>query len=124
MAKQKHRQSKVSSGKMKGIRKAREEKRQAKFAAKREAGKAYEYKSIEQKLTDAGLKPKTKEYNKAYAEEKRARVAKAKSSRSEYAVWKSINQKLEVKIAREEAAKALEKRNKKNKKAKTADTAA
>ena len=122
MAKQKHRQSKVSSGKMKGIRKAREEKRQAKFAAKREAGKAYEYKSIEQKLVDAGFKPKTKAYNKAYAEEKRSRIAKAKSSRSEYAIWKSMNQKLDVELAKIAAKEALEKR--KNKKAKTAESAA
>ena len=78
MAKQKHRQSKVSSGKMKGIRKAREEKRN--------------------------------------------RIAKAKSSRSEYAIWKSMNQKLDVELAKIAAKEALEKR--KNKKAKTADSAA
>ena len=122
MAKKKPRQSRVSSGKMKDIRKAREAKRQAKFAAKREAGKAYEYKSIEQKLVDAGFKPKTKAYNKAYAEEKRNRIAKAKSSRSEYAIWKSMNQKLDVELAKIAAEEAFEKR--KNKKAKTADAVA
>ena len=122
MAKKKSRQSRVSSGKMKDIRKAREAKRQAKFAAKREAGKAYEYKSIEQKLVDAGFKPKTKAYNKAYAEEKRNRIVKAKSSRSEYAIWKSMNQKLDVELAKIAAEEAFEKR--KNKKAKTADAVA
>ena len=42
MGKKKSRTSRVSSGKMAKIRKARAEKREAKFAAKREAGLAYE----------------------------------------------------------------------------------
>ena len=44
MGKKKSRTSRASSGKMAKIRKARVEKREAKFAAKREAGLAYEYK--------------------------------------------------------------------------------
>ena len=44
MGKKKSRTSRASSGKMAKIRKARAEKREAKFAAKREAGLAYEYK--------------------------------------------------------------------------------
>ena len=73
-------------------------------------------------LVDAGFKPKTKAYNKAYAEEKRNRIVKAKSSRSEYAIWKSMNQKLDVELAKIAAEEAFEKR--KNKKAKTADAVA
>lgn len=77
----------LSSGKMKEIRKAREAKRQAKFAAKREAGKAYEYKPNP-------FKKGTPEY----AEEKLARQEKAKSSKCEFAWYKNQFAKLDNKL--------------------------
>jgi endo-1,4-beta-D-glucanase Y len=76
----------MSSGKMKSIRKAREEKRQAKFAEKRENGTAYEYVSIE-KATGA------KKGSRAYNKEKAIRARKNRSSKSEYAEWASVTRK-------------------------------
>lgn len=95
MAKKKSRASKVSMGGRQKRNVAREEKRQARFAAKREAGKAYEYKPIS-----------AKPGSKAWKEEKAIRAEKAKSSKLPYARIKSAFAKLDNEMAkRQEAAK-------------------
>lgn len=78
----------MSSGKMKEIRKAREAKRQAKFAAKREAGKAYEYKPI-------SFKKGTSEYEV----ERLARAEKNKP-KNEVAWYRSQFAKLDHKLGK------------------------
>lgn len=75
----------MSSGKTKEIRKAREERRQAKFAAKREAGKAYEYKPNP-------YKKGTPEY---YVE-KFDRMNKNKSKKCEFIRLRSLFAKIKI----------------------------
>ena len=106
MGKKKSRTSRASSGKMAKIRKARAEKREAKFAAKREAGLAYEYK-----------KNPFKEGSKEWAREKMERANKTHGSKCEYAKFESIMQKLDNYLEAEKekiaAAKAEEEKKKK-----------
>ena len=103
MGKKKSRTSRVSSGKMAKIRKARAEKREAKFAAKREAGLAYEYK-----------KNPFKEGSKEWAREKMERANKTHGSKCEYAKFESIMRKLDNYLEAD-AAKAAVARNKEKK---------
>ena len=84
MAKKKSRSSRMSTGKTKEIRKAREAKRQAKFAAKREAGNAYEYKPNP-------YKKGTSEYEA----ERLNRAEKAKSCKTEVQWYRSQFAKLD-----------------------------
>lgn len=101
MAGQNKRVSRVSNGGRTKAHKAQEAKRQAKFAAKREAGKAYVYKANP-------YKP----YTKKWWIEKNKRAEKAKSSRISYAIITSIFAKLDNEIAKEKetAAKAKAKK--------------
>ena len=105
MGKKKSRTSRASSGKMAKIRKARAEKRETKFAAKREAGLAYEYK-----------KNPFKEGSKKWAREKMERANKTHGSKCEYAKFESIMRKLDNYLEAEKekiaAAKAEEKKKK------------
>ena len=103
MRKKKSRTSRVSSGKMAKIRKARAEKREAKFAAKREAGLAYEYK-----------KNPFKKGSNEWAREKMERANKTHGSKCEYAKFESIMRKLDNYLEAE-AAKAAVARNKEKK---------
>ena len=103
MGKKKSRTSRVSSGKMAKISKARAEKREAKFAAQREAGLAYEYK-----------KNPFKEGSKEWAREKMERANKTHGSKCEYAKFESIMRKLDNYLEAE-AAKAAVARNKEKK---------
>lgn len=104
---QKKRQSRVSSGKTKAIRKAQEEKRQAKFSAKREAGKAYEYKPNPFKPTKAdkdnavlGLFDEPSKYSV----EKKVRWHKANDSKLPFAKMTSLMKKLDNALAKEALA--------------------
>ena len=101
MAGHNKRVSRVSNGGRTKANKAQEAKRQAKFAAKREAGKAYVYKANP-------YKP----YTKKWWIEKNKRAEKAKSSRVPYAIITSIFAKLDNEIAKEKevAAKAKAKK--------------
>ena len=103
MGKKKSRTSRASSGKMAKIRKARAEKREAKFAAKRKAGLAYEYK-----------KNPFKKGSKEWAREKMERANKTHGSKCEYAKFESIMRKLDNYLEAE-AAKAAVARNKEKK---------
>ena len=103
MGKKKSRTSRVSSGKMAKIRKARAEKREAKFAAKREAGLAYKYK-----------KNPFKKGSKEWAREKMERANKTHGSKCEYAKFESIMRKLDNYLETE-AAEAAVARNKEKK---------
>ena len=75
---------KMSSGKMKEIRKAREAKRQAKFAEKAANGKAYEYKPNPYKKGTA-----------EYEVERLKRQEKAKSCETEFQWYRSQFAKLD-----------------------------
>lgn len=105
MGKQKSRSSRVSNGGRTKANKAQEAKRQAKFAAKREAGNAYKYEPI-----------KAKKGTRAWYAEKLERAEKAKSSRLPYARLTSIFAKLNNEIAKEKEAavkaKSVKKENK------------
>lgn len=91
MGKQKSRSSRTSHGGRQKSNLAHEQKRQAKFAAKRGTDKEYKYKKNP-------YNPGTKEYE----EERLARIEKAKSSRLPYARWRSIFAKLDNLIAEQE----------------------
>lgn len=80
----------VSNGGRQKANLRKEEKRQAKFAAKREAGKAYTYQPIE-------AKKGTREYRR----EKMDRAEKAKSSKLPLARWTSIMKKLSNQLTKE-----------------------
>ena len=77
---------KLSSGKTKEIRKAKEAKRQAKLAKRREAGKGYEYKPIPYKKGSA-----------EYKKEKKARALKNVSHKTEFQRYRSLFAKLDNK---------------------------
>lgn len=84
----------VSKGGHKAAKKAREAKLLAKFAKRREAGKAYEYKSIEETLGSNASK-------RDIIREKRKRAKKNANSgsKTEYAKWKSIQRKQDNRLA-------------------------
>ena len=96
MAKQKSRSSRVSNGGRTKANKAQEAKRQAKFSAKREAGKAYEYKANPYKKGSRDWK-----------HEKRAREEKRIASMRKLPLARltSIFAKLDNKMAIEKEAK-------------------
>lgn len=106
MAKKRSRTSRMSSGKKASINKAREAKRQARFAEKRENGTAYVYEPIK-------AKKGTSEYNR----ERLERADKAKSSRTPYAQWQTIMARLDYELAKA-AIEAKEKKEKKARKSK------
>lgn len=91
MGKKKTRTSRVSMGGRQKANVAREAKRQAKFAEKRENGTAYEYKPIP-----------FKKGTKAYNEEKLIRAEKSKSSKLPIARLKSIFAKLNNELEEKE----------------------
>lgn len=103
MAKKRSRTSRMSSGKKTSINKAREAKRQAKFAEKRENGTNYVYEPIK-------AKKGTNDYNR----EKLERAEKAKSSRTPYAQWQTVMAKLNNAIVKAEM-EAKEKKDKEKK---------
>lgn len=90
MAKKKSRASKVSMGGRQKAHVAQETKRQAKFAAKRESGNAYEYKANP-------YKKGTRDWHIEAA----ARAEKAQSSRLPLARLTSIFAKLDNQLAKE-----------------------
>ena len=94
----KKRESRQSLGMKSAIHKRQEEKRQARFAARREAGKAYEYKP----------NPFKKGTAKWYAENA-TRAEKNKSSKLPYARLTSIFAKLDNEIAKKKEAEVKEK---------------
>lgn len=93
MAKKKSRTSRVSSGKMAGIHKAQEEKRQTKLAARKEAGKGYEYKKNPFKKNTFG-----------YEAERVVRWHKQNDGKLPYARITGLFRKLQNKIDAEKAA--------------------
>lgn len=105
MGKQKSRSSRVSNGGRTKANKAQEAKRQAKFAAKREAGNVYKYEPI-----------KAKKGSVEYIIAKAERVEKAKSSKLPYARLTSIFAKLDNQIAAEKERAMKAKAAKKEKK--------
>lgn len=98
MAKKRSRQSRVSSGKTASIHKAQEEKRQAKFAAKKENGKAYKYKANPYKPTKTdtgnGVLGLLEEPSK-YAVEKKVRWHKQNGGKLPLAKFTSLFRKLD-----------------------------
>lgn len=105
MAKQNIKTSKISSGNKKQNNIKKEKARQAKFAAKREAGLAYEYKENP-----------FREGSNEWAREKMERANKTHGSKCEYAKFESIMRKLdnwlEAEAAKATAARNKEKKNK------------
>ncbi|MFA6832078.1 MAG: hypothetical protein WCR36_07395 [Bacteroidaceae bacterium] len=87
---QKLRKSRVSSGKTKAINIAREERRQARFARKREEGLAYEYESIPFVMG-----------TEEYYEEEMARAEKTKSRKLPLARFTSIMKKLDNQLVQQ-----------------------
>ena len=100
--------SKVSMGGRQKANLAHEAKRQEKFKAKRESGKAYEYKSNPyNKKTDY----------EAWHDEDLKRKEKAKSSKLPYAQLTSIFAKLNNELKKEELAAKAKEAKRKNRKA-------
>ena len=97
---QKSRKSRMSSGNKAAQNRAKEELRQAKFAKKREEGRAYEYKPI----------PYAKD-TVEYAHEKLARAEKTVSKKTPVARFTSIMRKLDNQLAKEK----MERKNNKEK---------
>ena len=100
MAKKAKATGKMSSGNKAAQNKAKEERRQAKFAKKREEGRAYEYKPIP--------------YAKGtveYVHEKLARTEKTVSKKTPIASFTSIMKKLDNQLAKEK----MERKNNKEK---------
>ena len=100
MAKKAKATGKMSSGNKAAQNKAKEDRRQAKFAKKREEGRAYEYKPIP--------------YAKGtveYAHEKLARAEKTVSKKTPVARMTSIMRKLDNQLAKEK----MERKNNKEK---------
>ena len=91
MAQQKRRTSRRLSGNKSAINKAKEERRQAKFARRAEAGKVYEYKHNP-------YKKGTDEYRK----EQRKRDKKNVDHKTPVARWTSIMNKLDSRLAIEQ----------------------
>ena len=103
MGKPKHsKPSKISSGQTSKIHIAQEEKRQAKFAARREAGKVYKYEPI-----------KEKKYTKKWWNETRKRQAKNASSRTDYARWTGFFAAQDYRLRKEAEEKQKAKKTKK-----------
>lgn len=97
---QKSRKSRMSSGNKAAQNRAKEERRQTKFAKKREEGNAYEYKPIP--------------YAKGtveYAHEKLERAEKTISKKTPFARFTSLMRKLENQLAKEK----MERKNNKEK---------
>lgn len=100
MAKKAKATGKMSSGNKAAQNRAKEERRQAKFAKKREEGRTYEYKPIP--------------YAKGtveYAHEKLARAEKTVSKKTPVARFTSIMRKLDNQLAKEK----MERKNNKEK---------
>lgn len=84
----------VSKGGHKAAKKAREAKLLAKFAKRREAGKTYEYKSVEEVLgSNAPKREIIQEKNK------RAKKNANSGNKTEYDKWKSVQRKQDNRLA-------------------------
>lgn len=103
MAQQKCRKSRRSSGNKAVINKAKEERRQIKFADKREEGRTYKYKPIP--------------YAKGtieYQREKMERAAKIVSKKTPVAIFTSIMKKLENQLEKEKTERKSRKERSNN----------
>ena len=99
MGKPKHsKPSTISSGKTNSIHIAQEAKRQAKFAARREAGKVYKYEPI-----------KEKKYSKKWWKETKKRQIKNASSRSEFNRWRGFYAAQDFRLKAEAEEKKIKK---------------
>lgn len=109
MAKKATVKGKLSSGNRSKINAAREERRQAKFAKKREDGCAYEYKPIP-------FEKGTVEY----AHEKLERAVKTVSKKTPLARMTSIMRKLDNQLVKEKMERKSRKERNNNSRVKTA----